>query len=90
MTGHQFYKLVSSSYPQSGGKAVDNSLGILVWATLIAGSITALFLALRDVIAWCAGVVERVHGADRDALEHRVMVPTITVAAERLPAKKRF
>ena len=69
---------------------MDNSMGILVWASLIAGSATALFLVLRDVLAWCVGVIERVHGTDREALEHRSMVPTITVAGERSPAKKRF
>jgi len=62
---------------------VDNSLGILVWAALIAGSAMALFLALRDVLAWCVGVIERLHGTDREALEHHAVVPTITIAVDR-------
>jgi hypothetical protein len=73
-----------------GGKAVDNSLGILVWAALIAGSTVALFLALRDVLGWCADVIERIHGTDREALEHGAMVPTVTIAAEHSRAKEEF
>lgn len=68
---------------------MDNSLGILVWAALIAGSAMALFLALRDVLAWCVGIIERLHGTDREALEHRTIVPTITIAGER-PGEKEI
>ena len=69
---------------------MDNSLGILVWAALIGGSATALFLALRDVLGWCAGIVERFHGTDRDSPEHDAMVPTITIAAERSGANEEY
>ena len=61
---------------------MDNSLGILVWAALIAGSAMALFLALRDVLAWCVGAIERIHGTDREAPEHRAAIPPITIAGE--------
>ncbi len=67
---------------------MDNSLGILVWTALIAGSAMALFLALRDVLVWCVGVIERIHDTDREALEHRSVVPTITIAGDRSGEKE--
>lgn len=56
---------------------MQESLGILVWTTLLAGSATVLFLALPDLVSWCLGLRERSRVTDRAVLEPRVVTHTM-------------
>ena len=62
---------------------MEDSLGILVWTTLLVGSATVLFLALPDLVSWWLGLKERSRDVDRGALEYRVVAHTIARPVNR-------
>ena len=67
---------------------MENSLGILVWTTLITGSGIVLVLALPDVFLGLIGLVNRLRGGDR--FNHATVAPVIADRSEtRSPRRRR-
>lgn len=69
---------------------MENGLGILVWTTLIVGSVTVLGIALRDVLVWGLGLVQRLRPMEREAYEEPVVATRLVHAVERPHRGKRL